>query len=501
VQSSEKLFRGLALAAVVCAYVFLTLRLIAPYTPIDDAFISFRYARHLASGHGLVFNLNEPGVEGYSSLAWVLLLAAGARLGLALPALSQGLGLLFGIGTLLVVARRRLLAAAGLALSLSWLYHTLNGLETCLMTFLVTVLTCLRLDTPRGRVIGIAVAGLLAVTRPEGLLFVLGWVAAVHLADRRLPRFRSFEVRLALTALAVFAAQTLGRLAWYGEWIANSARAKTLPLGVAIGPGLLDLGFFLVVGSACGLLPVLAAVGAVRAARSGPEGKETLARALFLALLAPALALSGGDSFALWRFYVPLIPALFVAAADGLESLLAARPWPAQRVALARALAAALLGAALTFPWSQALPDIQRESFWVHHWEDIGLRLARVLPPGTTLAFGPVGALPYRSELRTIDILGLNEPHIARVEPDLTTYVPGHMRHDGPYVLSLRPDLILLANAPVADDPAATFPWESVRHYEKDLVADPRFAAEYAFVRIPLGDRKWLLAFVRRRAT
>jgi hypothetical protein len=72
VQSSEKLLRGLALVAVVCAYVFLTLRLIAPYTPIDDAFISFRSARHLASGHGLVFNLNEPGVEGYSSLAWVL---------------------------------------------------------------------------------------------------------------------------------------------------------------------------------------------------------------------------------------------------------------------------------------------------------------------------------------------------------------------------------------------------------------------------------------------
>src|SRR5262249_28703284 len=120
---------------------------------------------------------------------------------------------------------------------------------------------------------------------------------------------------------------------------------------------------------------------------------------------------------------------------------------------------------------------------------------------GTRIAFGPVGALPYRSELSTIDILGLNEPHIARVEPDLSTYVPGHMRHDGPYVLSLRPDLILLANAPVADVPDAAFPWESVRHYEKDLVADPRFAAEYAFVRIPLGDRKWLLAFVRRRAT
>lgn len=497
----ERLLRSLALAAVVTVYVFLTLRLIAPYTPIDDAFISFRYARHLSSGHGLVFNLNEPAVEGYSSLAWVLILALGARLGLALPVLSQGLGLLLGIATLLAVARRSLLAAAGLVLSLPWLYHTLNGLETCLMTLLVTVLTCLRRDTPRWKTAGLAVAGLLVVTRPEGWLFVLAWVAAVHLADRRLFRFERFEIRLAVTALAVFAAQTLVRLAWYGDWIANSARAKMLPLDVAIGPGLLDLGFFLVVGSAYGLLPLLAAVGAVRAARSGPEGKEALARALFLALVAPALAASGGDSFALWRFHVPLIPTLLVAAADGLEGLLAARPRPARTVALARGLVAAALAAALTFPWSRSLPDIQRESYWVHHWGDLGLRLARVLPPGTTLAFGPVGALPDRSDLRTIDILGLNEPHIARVEPDLSTYMPGHMRHDGPWVLSRRPDLILLANAPVADHPGAPFPWKDVRHYEKDLVADPRFAAEYVFVHIPLGDGKWLLAFVRRPAT
>lgn len=500
-QPSRKFLRGLALAAVLTAYVLLTLRLVAPYTPIDDAFISFRYARHLAEGSGLVFNPNEPAVEGYSSLAWVLILAAGAGLGIGLPALSQALGLLLGLGTLLVLARRSLLAAAGLALSLPWLYHTLNGLETCLVTFLVTVLTCFPLDTPRRprrTAAGIAVATLLAITRPEGLLFVLVWAAAVHLADRRLHRF---EIRLALAACAVFAAQTAFRLAWYGEWIANSARAKALPLDMVLLPGLIDLGFFLVIGSAYGLLPVLAIAGAVRAARSGEEGKETLARGLFLALMAPALAASGGDSFALWRFYVPLIPVLFLAAAEGLESLLAARPRPPRTVALARGLAVAVLGAALSFPWSEFLPEIQRQSFWVKHWEEVGLRLAAVLPPDTTIALSPVGAIPYRSGFRTIDLLGLNDRHIARVAPDRTYYYPGHQRHDGPYVLSRKPDLIVLGNAPVADDPAAAFPWDLVRPYERDVVADPRFAAEYRLARIPVGDRRWLLAFVRRRAT
>ena len=40
----------------------------------DDAFISFRYARNLLEGHGLVFNVGDR-VEGYSNFLWVLELA------------------------------------------------------------------------------------------------------------------------------------------------------------------------------------------------------------------------------------------------------------------------------------------------------------------------------------------------------------------------------------------------------------------------------------------
>ena len=47
----------------------------------DDAFISFRYSRHLADGLGLVWNAGEP-VEGYTNFLWVLLMAASLSLGL-----------------------------------------------------------------------------------------------------------------------------------------------------------------------------------------------------------------------------------------------------------------------------------------------------------------------------------------------------------------------------------------------------------------------------------
>ena len=42
----------------------------------DDAFISFRYAKHLALGHGLRYNLgSQAPVEGYSNFLWNVLMA------------------------------------------------------------------------------------------------------------------------------------------------------------------------------------------------------------------------------------------------------------------------------------------------------------------------------------------------------------------------------------------------------------------------------------------
>ncbi len=46
----------------------------------DDAFISFRYARNLVSGHGLVYNPGEC-VEGYTNFLWTLMIAGAMALG------------------------------------------------------------------------------------------------------------------------------------------------------------------------------------------------------------------------------------------------------------------------------------------------------------------------------------------------------------------------------------------------------------------------------------
>src|SRR3989304_2142112 len=84
---------GLALSLCLLAahagyYWFLT----------DDAYISFRYARNLARGAGLVFNPGGEPVEGYTNFLWVVLLAGVARLGPAPEAVANVLSLLASIG-------------------------------------------------------------------------------------------------------------------------------------------------------------------------------------------------------------------------------------------------------------------------------------------------------------------------------------------------------------------------------------------------------------------
>ena len=64
---------------------------------VDDAYISFRFSRNFAEGHGLRFNLGDHiPVEGYSNFLWVVIGSAVEWLGLDivfwLPLISAACG-------------------------------------------------------------------------------------------------------------------------------------------------------------------------------------------------------------------------------------------------------------------------------------------------------------------------------------------------------------------------------------------------------------------------
>ncbi len=213
----------------------------------DDAFISFRYARNLLEGHGLVFNPGER-VEGYSNFLWVLELAAVWRaLGVPPEDAAPWLSVAFTAGTVGALAwwiyrlpslRNRGLVgwmALGLVCSSATfaVWTSGGGLETRQLTFfIVLAVVCLSLYRDGRAGLLAASASLIgaALTRPEGPLIALccfGWLAVQRMADaKRLTVSWRELTYLAAPFVIVVTAHFLFRYAYYGEWLPNTYYAK-----------------------------------------------------------------------------------------------------------------------------------------------------------------------------------------------------------------------------------------------------------------------------------
>jgi hypothetical protein len=81
------------------------------------------------------------------------------------------------------------------------------------------------------------------------------------------------------------------------------------------------------------------------------------------------------------------------------------------------------------------------------NWQGVGKRLKDLFGgagSSVTIATRPCGAVPYYSELRTIDMLGLNDKWIARHGAPLVVNKPGHARiATVQYLLSQHTNLVL----------------------------------------------------------
>src|SRR6476646_8074071 len=101
--------REAILLAAAAATIVVTLTvLVSSVVTLDDAYITFRYARHLAEGYGLgAWNHTGEHVEGYSSLLWTLLLAGAAWLGVDVRLASKVLGAAAALVVIAALVGRR----------------------------------------------------------------------------------------------------------------------------------------------------------------------------------------------------------------------------------------------------------------------------------------------------------------------------------------------------------------------------------------------------------
>ncbi|HPF35949.1 MAG TPA: hypothetical protein P5571_10205 [Candidatus Krumholzibacteria bacterium] len=434
---------------------------------VDDAWISWRYARNLAAGHGPVYNVGEM-VEGYSNPLWVLLGSGAIRLGSPPEQATFWIAAAAALGAMLLAAgqvrRARpqsewapVLAAGALAVAAAWARHAGNGLETTLFATLVLVLASLVSAPVSGAARATAmvtVALAVAWLRPEGVAYV-GAAAAAQLwgggrgdgARRGRALVPWLVVGLALAASLAF------RWRLYGSLVPNTYYAKMTGTGGGLVDGVQYVADFAREG--CGLLlPALAAVPLVL----GTLGR-TGAVMLGAVLLAAGFAVgAGGDWMLHYRFLAPALPPLAVLAGLGAADLAVLARRAGRTTALAGALTTLLLIAALGLAnaelalWRRTAPAraAGQERVMVYH--EAGRWLAEHTPPGALVAASDIGAVGETSARPILDMFGLVDAHVARR--------PGKQHHkaDPEYVLERRPTAVVLIRDAAAPGRYARIP-------------------------------------------
>jgi hypothetical protein len=434
---------------------------------VDDAFIFLRYADRLVHGEGLTFTPGPP-VEGYTSLLWTLLLAAGHLLPLEPLQLARLAGLALSVGTLVAVWRAArllvpgpvsLVAVALLALNRSLALWSVEALDTALFTCCLAAALWAWLRHGTRLVRGIPLAGLcfglLALARPEGLLFAALAGLFAGLAAWRSGTLRRFAVHAACAA-AFAAGQLAFRLLEYGELLPNTFHAKVQGAQLARG---LDYLLLWARENLVVLAAALAVAGTLRLLQTSARRAQVLWLASGLVAYLAYVALVGGDFFE-FRLLVPTLPPAALLTAAGVEAVRRRIPRPHLATAAAAALAVALLAASA---WAVAVPhrndphcirpDQPSELAAFGWFERTARWLACNIDPRETLALRPAGVIPYLTGAGALDMLGLTDREIARAGRRIDDAAVGHQRVASPDYVRRRGATYLVGHPVRSDRP------------------------------------------------
>ncbi|MCB9876411.1 MAG: hypothetical protein H6835_02325 [Planctomycetes bacterium] len=483
----------------------------------DDAFISFRYAKHFVDGHGLVFNLDpaEAPVEGYTNFSWTMWLALGLMFGLG----DQGLetwSVVWGIachaGTVLLLAAIAWRASGGRALvpvaacAYAAIHHAASlapaGLETALFVLLGLVMLryAIALRCAREAWLCGFVGVVAAMTRPDGALFVAagGGFVLFDTIVRRAPRLL---LGYGAPFLLAFVPYLLWRHAFYGHWVPNTAVAKSASEPFVAQGWLYVRDFFVCYWPLLSTLPVLGWFALKKGDLLAPISpflgrRPWWAIAAFVLPYVAFVIWVGGD-FMFSRFLLPVLPMLLLGWDLALQRWRPLWLQPVVMLALVVGLQLRLEPAGLDDP-TNAVSDNRRIS--MHEFAP-GVTMAdafrivahdylRPLFAGLDVRIAIAGGhanVAYWTDVPVaIEVAaGLTDAHIARL-PYVARGKAGHGKPSDPEYLESRGVQLHFEDSYRKEQPDRE-PWRNIRFVPVDL-----------HLRLVTWDRE-LMAELRRR--
>lgn len=418
-------------AALALALALLALQLFAfQHYVVDDAYITFRYAKNTLATGQVTWNPGERPVEGYSNFLWLLLSMGAMRAGLDPLVVSKIVSTIALVAAAFAVRRLASRAGAGplgsrlaalvfLALP-SFAFWAMSGLESVsVVLFSLLYLEAFDDEVARGRLPwrSALLALLLLLSRPETPLF-LALVAVPSLLRPGRGEWRSLAVLAGLVALGS-APYFAWKLHAFGTILPNTLSAKARPLS----------GVKLVVEAYRFVFPFLVPSALVLA-----RGGHRLHQQVWIAFAGYTLAaLNVAPHVAHYlRFFLPVLGGVTVAAGVGLEHLV-------RTVEDARArqqVLVALTAAAFVFllaPIFEMRTYAENEARGYQHAHiPVGRLLGQAYGEHDVLAASDCGLVPFESGMRTIDIWGLTDRRIAT------------HGFDRGYIMQQHPDVVVI---------------------------------------------------------
>lgn len=499
---------GLAIATLV----LIVHQLYFYHFTVDDAFISFQYARNFANGNGLVFNQGER-VAGFTNFLLVLIEAGFYKLGLNIVAATKLLGIVSGIFSLFLFWRLsqflfdnsfapKTLMMLLLATNSAFAISATTGLETQFFAMFVFCGIFFYISNHQERPSSLPAIffGLATLTRPEGLIFfslVLIYqvwknarnknILAQTASSWLIPYF------IIVTPLLVFS------YLYYGSILPNTFYAKTQTTldWTTAKHGLAYLYDF---SKSYGIFWL--ALLSVPAFLT-KQKQEWLDFLIWIILGYSVYILRVGDDWIpFYRFIVPIIPILYLVFLAGLISFL--KNGIEIRSSLLFRIKLFTAAVILVIVFSTSLQASIKGHTWTemraHGYETAHITLGKWLKantsPDSKIALMDVGMVGYYSDRRIIDTLGLVSTEIAR------------MMHQGQspeeianYVLRQKPAFIVLVSLTSMEHEGFKSTWQV---NDAAIFNNPSFKSEYKYLfeleHIPLRtiyDGYFLLVYER----
>jgi arabinofuranosyltransferase len=445
----------------------------------DDAYISFRFAKHFIEGHGLVYNIGEP-VEGYTNFLWTIISAIPLGMGRDDPlpfmhGVSLGLWLasycvLLTLGILLYNEGNWAAPLALIPLTFHWSYNMwfFSGMETPLVSFLTLLpVFCFSFDPEKHPTslfwTSLSAIGLM-LTRPDGVMLFpalalvgLGFYWRPIFVERKWVRYILMPF---LPILIVYIPYTLWRVHFYGSFYPNTYYAKVAYL-TYYERGWVYLKAYLDVFRFAQYVPI-AVIGAIIAGRTS-SGRFLWASISATAFVFLYVVRFGGD-FMEWRFVTPVtgvlypsivigagvlgrqvleIPALLASKIAGGKSLTSGNfiyrsisgglGWIAACTVLivfSRTTIGTTSAAKDTLvPGQETIALLRRYCDPAqYNWRSVAKLFAEVIPPEAKIATTSAGIIPFYCDRPCLDLHGLTDPVIARMPVDPNNR--GRMGHE-----------------------------------------------------------------------